>query len=767
MSNVGKELKAVVDPTMSALGTIEMAHELYGLSATGVLENFFTKFEDKQRKIHDLVNIWGSHDIWRDVEQSLMDTINETGEIFKDVMATYKDFQDATITSGEDLFRKVSDLERFLNSDKVITSGPPQPVNQQQPLGFGQQPILFRPNVEQRYTIEDMFKDVSDTYAVIYRDAERIFQNFASHTAKSNTASNMASRITDNVELRQLLRSVQPALEEIKKLAREVSEVHARIMDKTFDKFVSTFSLDSNDIVKKKMNSTFTLKYKMSEIKSTTSLDNLYSGAYPIDVPLSNALDKVMERIKVIFKPIISKQSETSKRLAVDLQQLKASLDAVKPNNHQGPNFSVNRGIRFVWSELRSKLDSIDKTYGSASSDSADVLDSSIEEQGIFYRKPSLDRLQYYVNVVENFAKDIRHQGDDGETGNLVRSFLSSYKVIIDRAMTAVTDANDQAASISEKYQDDIAYVHHQKQRLALKKLTVIEHYLREVKRIFVRYMQLHMDFALKTNRQGMRYVSYWKAVDIANDEARKYIEEYENVLRVDSNSVVSTGNTTVVFLRQECLLNFFKESNSKAILADMTSDMAEKVNDKFNSIDEWVMDTVTPRIANIHNGPPNIFDVLSDSQIVMLYALKLIRFGLVVLSLSIARRSFQAIYNEKVYNRNSDPPHPAMMIAMFVGIELAFAVIVMITLTFLKYLFYHGPGTFFIDKYIMSRWLLDYVLSTLIITVIAFIMADVIRKRKYFRYRYEGERGVRALEAMVRWTAGIVLCLPFYRMAD
>jgi uncharacterized membrane protein len=144
-----------------------------------------------------------------------------------------------------------------------------------------------------------------------------------------------------------------------------------------------------------------------------------------------------------------------------------------------------------------------------------------------------------------------------------------------------------------------------------------------------------------------------------------------------------------------------------------------------------------------------------------------LVRFGFLVLALSIAQRSFQAAYNERVYNQNAAPPHPALMIAIFLAVEMSFAVVVMIMLAFLKYLFYHGAGTFFIDKYVMSRWMLDYIVSTLVISVLAFITSDVIRKRKYFRYRYEGERGIRSLASIVRWTSGVVLLLPFYRMAD
>jgi hypothetical protein len=124
-------------------------------------------------------------------------------------------------------------------------------------------------------------------------------------------------------------------------------------------------------------------------------------------------------------------------------------------------------------------------------------------------------------------------------------------------------------------------------------------------------------------------------------------------------------------------------------------------------------------------------------------------------------------MYTDRVYDKNAEPPHPAVMIAIFLGVDAAFVAITAVILSIVKNLLSNGLGTFPIDDYLFSRWGLDYFLSTIVIAIIALIMSDVVGKRKYFRYRFEGERGIRALETMVRYSAGVIILLPFYRMAD
>ena len=781
MSNVGKEVKAVVEAAMLALNTVEQAHELYGLSTSGSVEGFYAKFDDKERKIQSLINAWTSP-AWMNVGKVIMDRFTESSSIVRAVNDPYAKFIQLPLGNADDLSRKMADLEQRLSSNKVVGTPPPM---QGGPfagnMGFGG-PSLggfmgglpgnnMAGNFEPKYVVEGLINDVAQTAEATEAQARRVMDPNAIVALRISALKNVD--VSDGKDLRMILNDMKSILDEFKRFAQDFNAVAARIQDRSFDKFVATFASDSTDDMKKKIIQDVHIAKSSVEIKQEATLENLYSGSHALEGPLGQALEATVDAVKQAAKPFLMKKGDVSKRINADIAALQAAMDLVKPSNHKSPNFSVNRGPRFVWTEVRARLDAIMTTYAtSTAADALDAMDPSLAQQGFFYRQPDLDRLNFYLALVTRFQRDITADAASGDgagdapTGNLVARIVKAKDGLQERTMASITDANKLADELEREQKEDPAYVHHQRQRLARKKQVVIEMYLREVKRILNGYMQLHVDFALKANRQGMRYIAYWKGVEIANDEARGIIDAYESTLVTHADSVAHLGERMVGDLRKALLVEFFAK-NAGDIVRDMDADMAEKINDKFNDVDEWAVDTILPRVTGIHAGPPTIFDVMSDPQIFMLYALKCLRFGFMVLALALARRSFQAMYNERVYNRNADPPHPALMIAMFLGIELGFAVICLLLLYFLKYLFYHGPGTFFIDKYVLSRWLLDYIASTLVISATAFIMSDVVRQRKYFRYRYEGERGIRALESMVRWTSGVLLCLPFYRLAD
>lgn len=762
MGSTGEQVSKITESSMSALTTVEMAHELYGFGAAGSLESFYTKFGERKTKLVQLIdNVWGREKVWEETGSVIKQRLEASASVVSGVMASFKEFQSLTVASGDDVSRKISDLERIMSTDRMIS-----PTSSS--LGSGVRLALGTPNfninVIQRFEITDAISELKRVYGSLTSQASSVLDAVDRETL--DAAGELERYVQDGQSARQSLASMRSKLDRIKGLVSDMNSVSAHISDKSFQKYIESFAKDSSDKVVKSMKAAFRTPFKLSEVKETAALDFLYQPKTgpALDTVLSKALNDVMEQIRRATKPMFQKKGDVAKRLNADLTTLKSSLDMVRPDNHSSPNFITNRGPRFVWTDARARLDAFAHSYGEGSHDASSGVDKSIEEQGVMYRKPDVARMRYYTEIAKRFKRDITRGKPGSGDGDLVEKLHASKNTLIERATAGIKDAVKYSKELPE---NDPAYAYHQRQRLARKKQAVIENYLREVKRLVARYMQIHTDFAIKANRQGMRYMTYWAAIDVASEEVQAAIKEYEALFAGEQQTIVSLGTDTVNEFRNECLVTFFSGELAKEVLQDMDMEQVNRINEKFNGLDSWCVENALQKIQTIHAGPPTIFDVITDGQIIMLYALKLVRFGFVVLALSLARRSFQTSYNERVYNRNSAPPHPAMMIAIFMALELSFAVLMLVVLYFLKYLFYHGPGTFFIDKYVLSRWLLDYVASTLVISIMAFIASDVIRKRKYFRYRYEGERGIRSLETIVRWTSLVVLMLPFYRMAD
>jgi len=135
--------------------------------------------------------------------------------------------------------------------------------------------------------------------------------------------------------------------------------------------------------------------------------------------------------------------------------------------------------------------------------------------------------------------------------------------------------------------------------------------------------------------------------------------------------------------------------------------------------------------------------------------------------ALHFSEHLFQLWYAQAVYGRNSDPPDPLVMIGLFLGIDMAMNVALMATLFLLRSLFATEGGNFPVDDTFLKAYVVDYLCVTLAVFVIAAVLAQVIKTKKYFRYRYEGDRGIRALQTMTFYVVIIMLLLPFFRLVQ
>ena len=111
-------------------------------------------------------------------------------------------------------------------------------------------------------------------------------------------------------------------------------------------------------------------------------------------------------------------------------------------------------------------------------------------------------------------------------------------------------------------------------------------------------------------------------------------------------------------------------------------------------------------------------------------------------------------------------PPHPALLVAMMLGLDAALHAIVLAVLFTAKGIFKAPDNDFPIDGALITLFGVDYALVTFAIGALALVIAAVVRSKKYFRYKYEGERGIRAMREMVFYVYCVMTPIPFYRVA-
>jgi hypothetical protein len=171
---------------------------------------------------------------------------------------------------------------------------------------------------------------------------------------------------------------------------------------------------------------------------------------------------------------------------------------------------------------------------------------------------------------------------------------------------------------------------------------------------------------------------------------------------------------------------------------------------------------TVTKqKIYDIYNNNISIMDIVNTNFLV-LYGLKFFRLLFTWFSLYLASKIFQEKYVKKVFANNEDPPDLRAFVGIFLGLEVAFMSAVFIFLVLLKYVFDKG-GDFVINAAVLKRFMVDYLISTVFIIVFAILLASIMMKKKYFRYKVDGLRAIRGLQEIILYIASIISIIPFF----
>ena len=157
--------------------------------------------------------------------------------------------------------------------------------------------------------------------------------------------------------------------------------------------------------------------------------------------------------------------------------------------------------------------------------------------------------------------------------------------------------------------------------------------------------------------------------------------------------------------------------------------------------------------------------DLLFDSQFFVMYVIKGLRILFAYVSLFLATRVFTPIYENAVYDKQQNPPSLTLYTLIFLGFEAAFNTFLIVLLWLLMFLFKSDENDFIIDGYLFKKYLVDYVVSALILFAMSNLISTVITNKRYFKWKYEGSRAIRAFEQMMFYMAIILYVIPWFFM--
>ena len=132
------------------------------------------------------------------------------------------------------------------------------------------------------------------------------------------------------------------------------------------------------------------------------------------------------------------------------------------------------------------------------------------------------------------------------------------------------------------------------------------------------------------------------------------------------------------------------------------------------------------------------------DKKVLGVFAImKVIKLLLSFASITIASNYISQIYSEKVYVRNENPPALVNMLFLFLGIEIAFTVVVITTIGLLVHNLVDKSSIDIMD--IAIQFSQDYVLYLLSMCIHGAVVANIMYSKKYFLYKDDGLRAIRA----------------------
>lgn len=171
-------------------------------------------------------------------------------------------------------------------------------------------------------------------------------------------------------------------------------------------------------------------------------------------------------------------------------------------------------------------------------------------------------------------------------------------------------------------------------------------------------------------------------------------------------------------------------------------------------------------KIKSLYRLNYNLMEIIFDSQFFLLYVIKGLRILFSYIALFLATRVFSPMYESAVYDSKQNPPSLWKYMLIYVGFDLSFNAFLIVLLYILKLLFKTDDNSFIVDKYLFSKYMVDYVVSVSVIVLIGVLMSRVITNKKFFKYKYEGVRAIRAFENMMFNSAIVLHLFPFFLMA-
>lgn len=135
---------------------------------------------------------------------------------------------------------------------------------------------------------------------------------------------------------------------------------------------------------------------------------------------------------------------------------------------------------------------------------------------------------------------------------------------------------------------------------------------------------------------------------------------------------------------------------------------------------------------------------------------IKLLRWLFIWTAVRVATRLHESAYVETVYGKKQDPPNLNSLVTNFAVILLLFHVALLAIVNTMV-----DSGAF--PKSVKTYALTESVAYMIFIILASLYIASLVQTKRYFNYRKDGLRAVRAYKEMVLWTVFPISVSPIF----
>jgi len=448
----------------------------------------------------------------------------------------------------------------------------------------------------------------------------------------------------------------------------------------------------------------------------------------------------------------INRKTPSAPPLPLDMQQTVIGYPVEKNSNN---NFSQKNNIS---SQEKNHIKSMDNIFPGK----------------ISFADPRVEK------IILKWSKDVN------EFSNYLKEKSSSWINDSNNNVTTLLDDLDKRG-FRIKNKSTTPLLPGEEPRIIKQIYTIYIKLLSSVNNYIVLHQSTNKKFFLKENRHKLSEIKMFidKYEYITNPQSAKKYEESNKSFKdrlFAYNSIKSIFETVLKNIEQnndifyDSMVKIFKKISgdkgiSKASLAGggakdylllLEDDDRVNINDRFESTEKNIY-YAKKKIKSYYNINHNMFDVIVDSQFVVLYIIKALRILFTYIALFLATRVFSPIYEDVVYDQKKSPPPLWHYLIIFIGFDISFNVFLIVVLFLLQFLFKTDDNSFMIDKFLFYRYIGDYVLSMIVLIIIGVLISKVLVDKKYFKYKYEGLRAIRAFENLMFNTSIVIYLLPFF----